>query len=146
MESTLERPPSDVEITFDDGSATLPRAGTLILQRSSTIWCRTGRSIRRWHPAHHIDHPDVAKSLNNLAVLYADQGRYADAEPLQKRALAIREKARGPDDPDVATSLNNLAELYRKQGRYADAEPLYKRLAIMGKTLDPDRAACRCLS
>ena len=70
-------------------------------------------------------------SLNNLAVLYSDQGRYADAEPLYKRALAIREKALGPDHPDVATSLNNLAALYNDQGRYADAEPLYKRsLAI----------------
>ena len=79
------------------------------------------------------------QSLNNLAALYADQGRYADAEPLYKRALAIREKALGPDHPDVATSLNNLAELYRDQGRYADAEPLYKRaLAIYEKALGPD--------
>ncbi len=52
-------------------------------------------------------------SLNNLADLYQKQGRYADAEPLYKRALAIREKALGPNHPDVASSLNNLAELYR---------------------------------
>ena len=39
-------------------------------------------------------------------------GRYAEAEPLYERALAIREKALGPDHPDVATSLNNLAVLY----------------------------------
>ena len=31
-------------------------------------------------------------SLNNLASLYHDQGRYAKAEPLDKRALAIREE------------------------------------------------------
>ncbi len=37
------------------------------------------------------DHPDVAQSLNNLAFLYEDQGRYAEAEPLYKRALAIDE-------------------------------------------------------
>ena len=40
------------------------------------------------------------------------QGRYADAEPLYKRALAIYEKALGPDHPYVATTLNNLAVLY----------------------------------
>ena len=51
-------------------------------------------------------------ALNNLAVLYDNQGRYAEAEPLYKRSLAIREKALGPDHPDVATALNNLAELY----------------------------------
>ena len=72
-------------------------------------------------------------------MLYDNQGRYAEAEPLYKRALAIREKALGPDHPDVALSLNNLAFLYDKQGRYADAEPLYKRsLAISEKALGPD--------
>ena len=77
-------------------------------------------------------------SLNNLAVLYDEQGRYAEAEPLYKRALAIREKALGPDHPDVATSLNNLALLYDDQGRYADAEPLFKRaLAISEKRSVP---------
>ena len=75
--------------------------------------------------------PTVATSLNNLAVLYRDQGKYAEAEPLYQRALAIREKALGSDHPDVAASLNNLAELYRDQGKYAEAEPLYQRaLAI----------------
>jgi hypothetical protein len=34
-----------------------------------------------------------------LGDLYRAQGRYADAEPLYKRALAIFEKALGPDHP-----------------------------------------------
>ena len=33
--------------------------------------------------------PDVAISLNNLAELYRTQGRYAEAEPLYQRSLAI---------------------------------------------------------
>jgi hypothetical protein len=37
------------------------------------------------------DHPDVATALNNLAVLYREQGRYSDADVLHKRALAIDE-------------------------------------------------------
>jgi len=49
-------------------------------------------------------HLSVAKSLNNLGVLYAVQGQYAQAEPPYNRALAIREKALGPDHPDVAMS------------------------------------------
>ena len=55
----------------------------------------------------------TSPSLNNLAVLYKTEGRYAKAEPLYQRALAIREKALGPEHPDVATSLNNLAALYQ---------------------------------
>ena len=39
--------------------------------------------------------PRYATSLNNLALLYRAQGRYGDAELLQKRDLAITEKALG---------------------------------------------------
>src|SRR5262249_41239691 len=80
---------------------------------------------------------NVALSLNNLAELYRAQGRYADAEPLYKRSLAIREKALGADHPYVAVSLNSLAELYRIQGRYADAEPLYKLALRIAETYGP---------
>jgi tetratricopeptide (TPR) repeat protein len=58
------------------------------------------------------DHPEVATSLNNLAVLYKRQGKYEDAEPLYKRALRIREKALGPDHPDTATCRNNFRLFY----------------------------------
>jgi len=69
----------------------------------------------------------VAQSLNNLALLYHAQGKYAEAESLYKRSLAIREKVLEPEHAHVAASLNNLAELYHAQGKYAEAEPLYKR-------------------
>ena len=82
--------------------------------------------------------PRLATSLNNLARVYHQQGKYNEAEPLYKRSLAIVEKALGPEHPHVATSLNNLAELYRFQGKFVDAEPLYKRsLAIREKSLGP---------
>jgi CHAT domain-containing protein/tetratricopeptide (TPR) repeat protein len=88
-----------------------------------------------------INHPNYATSLNALAVLYKNQARYADAEPLYKRALAIYEKASGPNHPSVAVALNNLALLYETQGRYADAEPLFKRaLAIHEKEGGPATA------
>lgn len=35
------------------------------------------------------EHPDVAELLNDLAVLYRREGKYAEAEPLFQRALAI---------------------------------------------------------
>ena len=83
--------------------------------------------------------PRLATSLNHLAVLYDAQGKYPEAEPLHKRALAIREKALGPEHADVALSLNNLAELYYNQGRYAEVEPLHKRaLTIREKALGPE--------
>ena len=73
------------------------------------------------------EHPEVAMSLNNLALLYRNQGHYTEAEPLHKRALAIREQALGPEHPDVATSLENYATLLRETGRSAEAAELELR-------------------
>jgi tetratricopeptide (TPR) repeat protein len=69
---------------------------------------------------------NVAIILNNLALLYQDQGRYAEAAPLFRRSLAIVEKALGPEHPKTAGALRNLAELYRVQGRNVDAERLLR--------------------
>jgi tetratricopeptide (TPR) repeat protein len=77
----------------------------------------------------HLRAEHIALSLNNLALLYDNQGKYAEAEPLFKRSLAIKEKALGSDHPSVATSLNNLAGLYRATDREAEAEKLEKRAA-----------------
>lgn len=44
-------------------------------------------------------HPQVAATLNNLAVLYGKRGRYREAEPLCQRALEIREKVLLPGSP-----------------------------------------------
>ena len=68
------------------------------------------------------DDPEVATTLNNLAVLYRQKGDYAKAEPLLLRDLAITEKRVGPDDTSVAPTLNNLASIYRSQGEFAKAE------------------------
>jgi tetratricopeptide (TPR) repeat protein len=69
----------------------------------------------------------VAVSLNNLAKLYYAQGQYAQAEPLYRRALAIKEKALGPEHPNVATTLANYADLLRKLDRTAEAETMEAR-------------------
>src|SRR6202040_2846756 len=67
----------------------------------------------------------------NLAMVHQAQGKYAEAEAVFKRALAIREQALGASHPDVAHALRNLANVYRDQGKHAQAEGLYKRaLAI----------------
>jgi hypothetical protein len=49
-----------------------------------------------------------AVTLSRKANELEGVGKYPDAEPLYKRALAIREKALGPNHPDVATALNDL--------------------------------------
>ncbi len=58
------------------------------------------------------EHPSVATTLNNLALLYESQGKYEEAEPLYKRALAILEKVLGFDHPNTVTVRNNLNDFY----------------------------------
>ena len=85
------------------------------------------------------DHPEVAISLHNLAVLYHDKFRYADAEPLYRRSLTILEQALGPEHPNVAISLYKLAEVYQSQGRHSEAKPLFRRAAeISEETSGPN--------
>jgi tetratricopeptide (TPR) repeat protein len=78
---------------------------------------------------------NLANSLNNLAELYREQGRYAEAEPLYHQALELRKRLLGESHPDFANSLNNLANLYNYQGRYSEAEPLYLQALELRKRL-----------
>lgn len=83
-------------------------------------------------------HPEVASTLNNLALGFFNQGRYEEIEPLLARALSIREQAYGLHHPEVATILNNWAYILREQGKYTEARPLFERsLAIREHTLGP---------
>ena len=74
------------------------------------------------------DHPDVAKQLNNLALLCQNQSKYSEVEKYYQRALSIYESKLGQDDPNVAKTKNNLASAYLKQGKYKEAEILYKQV------------------
>ena len=85
------------------------RAGTLRPSHSSSAHWQSAK--RRWGPT-------IAMWLRASTTWrgYTKQlGRYADAEPLYKRSLAIREKALGPDHPEVGRTLNNLA-IYTNTG------------------------------
>ena len=85
--------------------------------------------------------------MNNLAGLYYSIGKYAQAEPLYVRSLAIREEQLGANHPDTATSLNNLAGLYYSIGKYAQAEPLYVRaLAIVEQSLGTNHPNTKTIS
>jgi tetratricopeptide (TPR) repeat protein len=112
------------------------RSAIPITERALTI-------ARKIFPA---PNKDLATSLNNLALLYREQGRWADAEPLLDEALMIRRKLFGDTaNNQLANSLNNLAALYASQGRWADAEPLFDEALkifreLFGKTANNDLA------
>ncbi|CAB4055131.1 KLC [Lepeophtheirus salmonis] len=80
--------------------------------------------------------PARLRTLHNLVIQYASQGRYEVAVPLCKQALEDLEKTSGHDHPDVATMLNILALVYRDQNKYKEAANLLNdALTIREKTL-----------
>lgn len=68
----------------------------------------------------------VAEALNALGVICKFAGRFDDAEPLYRRALAIVENGGGGPD-HVATLLHNLGGLAHSRGDFATGEPLARR-------------------
>jgi tetratricopeptide (TPR) repeat protein len=74
-----------------------------------------------------------------VAANLADQGKYAQAQPLYEKALEIRRRRLGDDHPDSAGSYNNVAANLADQGKYAQAQPLYeKALEIRRRLLTDD--------
>nr|XP_015196453.1 PREDICTED: kinesin light chain 1-like [Lepisosteus oculatus]XP_015196454.1 PREDICTED: kinesin light chain 1-like [Lepisosteus oculatus] len=86
--------------------------------------------------------PARLRTLHNLVIQYASQGRYEVAVPLCKQALEDLEKTSGHNHPDVATMLNILALVYRDQNKYKEAANLLNdALAIREQTLGVDHPA-----
>jgi tetratricopeptide (TPR) repeat protein len=69
------------------------------------------------------NHPDVAMSLVTLSGLLRSQQRYAEAEPLVREALSIRQRVL-PKDWSTTNAKRVLAVLLIPQGKYEEAERL----------------------
>jgi tetratricopeptide (TPR) repeat protein len=55
-------------------------------------------------------------------------GSYAEAEILNKEALAVYERIYGSSDNETLISMNNLAVIFAEQNLYEKALPLYKEV------------------
>ncbi|SLM38624.1 Tetratricopeptide-like helical domain [Lasallia pustulata] len=83
---------------------------------------------KAWGP----EHTSTLDTVNNLGLLYKDQGKMAEAEAMFRRALEGKEKAWGPEHTSTLDTVNNLGNLYANQGKMAEAEAMYRR-ALEGK-------------
>jgi CHAT domain-containing protein len=73
------------------------------------------------------DHPSVATSLSNLAVVLERLGRSEEARRCYERSIRIKELRFGPDHPDLAMTLHSLAVTLGKAGKVGEARPLHYR-------------------
>lgn len=100
-------------------------------------------------------HWRLATNLGNLAEFYRLLGRYAEAEPLFRRAIEMDELClndkRSVNPPhdigisygnaklDLSTDLNNLALLCTSLGRFVEAESLFRKsLALCREVTGPE--------
>jgi serine/threonine protein kinase/Flp pilus assembly protein TadD len=64
----------------------------------------------------------VASTLDKLAMLEREQGELAQAESLNREALALRRKLPDVRGPDITSSLANLALVLQRRGKWQEAE------------------------
>src|SRR5262249_7552853 len=99
------------------------------------------KTLRRVAPMPHQDRVacESAYTMDAQAEALNAQGKYAAAQPLHEKALAISRRLHTDDPPHTATSYNNLAYNLKAQGQLAAAQPLYeKALGIHRRLLTDD--------
>jgi len=61
-------------------------------------------------------HPDLANTMNSLAIVAERTGRFSDAEAFYRRSAAIASQSLPADHPIVAESRKNLEDFCRERG------------------------------
>jgi len=77
------------------------------------------------------DHPNSAKVIDNLAVVYAEQGEYKAALELHEKGMHMHQAMHGLLNPASAKYLTNLAQTHRKMGNLEKAIELLKRAEVI---------------
>jgi len=119
---------------FDAGNAAYGKAQ---YQEAERLLSKSAAAAEAFGP----QNARLAASLNSLALVYDDQGKFTNAESMYKRALSIFENIQPPDQENIAATLSNLSDLYREQGKFNQAEPLCTRaLEIRTRVLGQNNA------
>jgi tetratricopeptide (TPR) repeat protein len=65
--------------------------------------------------------------MSYLAIVYENEGKYAQAMALNQTALEIRSRVLGPEHRDTLESMTALASDYEHEGKYPHAEELVQQ-------------------
>jgi tetratricopeptide (TPR) repeat protein len=105
--------------------------------------------LGRWHDEYKIrafhfrkmcetvgaKHPSTLISMNALALVLSDQGKYEQAEEICRQALRLRETVLNKEHPDTLTSMDNLALVLNGQGKYEQAEEMHQQALRLRETV-----------
>jgi tetratricopeptide (TPR) repeat protein len=126
------------KLTMKEGALLLGRLGSYRLKQAA--YTEAEAYLKQAHRLykHHLqtDRLDAARTMNSLALLYAELARYQQAQVLHLQALELQEEA---EHSQTTESLHNLAIVYADQGLYQQAERLILRvLALEEHSKDSD--------
>jgi tetratricopeptide (TPR) repeat protein len=77
--------------------------------------------------------------MNRLGIDLIWEGRYAEAEKLQREELASAYRVLGPEHPKLLVYIGNFGLLLKREGRYLEAEEMIRQaLEIDRRVLGPD--------
>jgi hypothetical protein len=77
-------------------------------------------------------------SMHNLAVTYAAEQKYAEAETLYGQTLESRCRVLGPRHARTTDTMESRREARIRAGKYAEAEPLLRECLAIQKQAAPD--------
>ena len=80
------------------------------------------RALQGYEKAWGLEHTSTLNTVNNLGLLYANQGKLVEAKQMYQRALQGKEKAWDPDHTSTLDTVNNIGLLYTNQGKLIEAE------------------------
>lgn len=83
------------------------------------------------------DNPDTLDSMSRLSWTFYLEGRYPDAEKLQRETLAAQQRVLGNDDAMTDQSIAQLADTLEEEGRYPEAEQLDRELLEIDRRFHP---------
>lgn len=73
------------------------------------------------------NHPDIARSLNNIGYLLCEMGEYIKADSILNIALTINLDHLPENDPEFAKVYGGLAWIWNLRGDYDKADTLYRK-------------------
>jgi tetratricopeptide (TPR) repeat protein len=88
------------------------------------------RAVQSWDTAMPGD-PQSLTAIEALASAYREGNRFAEAEPLLRRSLRLREAVSGPEGAEVISTVDSLAYVEFGLGKMVESEALYKRLLAL---------------
>jgi tetratricopeptide (TPR) repeat protein len=87
------------------------------------------------------EHPSTLKCMSTLATILFSQGKYEEAEEVNRQTLVRQQKVLGPEHPDTLTTISNLTAVLDRQGKYEEAEAMNRQtLTQREKAIEPEHS------